>query len=73
MKNKHLVQARLGADGKVRRIGPAGKAGRLMRGRVNAALLDSPAAFALDSDTPILTRCELRDLRPAAVDEAPNR
>ncbi len=72
MKTKHIVKAKLGADGRLRRIGPAGKAGRLMRGRVNAALLDSPAAFAPDTDTPILTRRELRDLQPVAVDEAPN-
>ena len=72
MKTKRIVKARLGADGKVRRIGPTGKAGRLMRGRMNAALLDSPAAFAPDADTPILTRRELRDLQPVAVDEAPN-
>ena len=72
MKTKRIVKAKLGADGRLRRMGAAGKAGRLMRGRVNAALLDSPAAFAPDTDTPILTRRELRDLQPIAVDDAPN-
>jgi putative transcriptional regulator len=72
VKTKRIVKARLGADGKVRRIGLAGKAGRLMRGRVNAAQLDNPTAFAPDKDTPILTRRELRDLQPVAVDESPN-
>jgi DNA-binding transcriptional regulator YiaG len=72
MKTKRIVKAKLGADGKARRIGPAGKRGRVLRGRVNASLLDSPAAFEPDSDTPVLTRRELRDLQPVAVDEAPN-
>jgi|HubBroStandDraft_2_1064218.scaffolds.fasta_scaffold28924_3 DNA-binding transcriptional regulator YiaG len=72
MKIKRIVKARLGADGKVRRIGPAGKTGRVLRGRINAALLDSPAAFTPDSDAPILTRRELRDLHPVAADEVPD-
>jgi putative transcriptional regulator len=43
-----------------------------MSGRVNAALLDSPATFAPDDDTPILTRRELRELRPVAVEQMPD-
>jgi putative transcriptional regulator len=39
---------------------------------VNTALLDSKAAFEPDDDTPILTRRELRELRPVAVEEAPD-
>ena len=72
MKTTRIVKAKLGADGKLRRVGPAGKSGHVLRGRVNAALLDSPAAFAPDADTPVLTRRELRDLLPVAVNEAPD-
>jgi DNA-binding transcriptional regulator YiaG len=72
MKTKHIVRAKLGADGKLRRIGPAGKRGRILRGRVNAALLDSRAAFTPDAESPILTRRELRDLQPVTVNETPN-
>lgn len=63
-KTGHIVRARSGADGKLRRITAAGKAGRIIRGRVNSARLDSPAAFAPDADTPLLTRRELRELKP---------
>ncbi len=72
MKTKRIVRARLGADGKLRRIGPSGKSGRVLRGRVNAALLDSPAAFAPETDSPVLTRRELRDMHPVAVNETPD-
>ena len=71
-KRARIVKASLGADGRLRRIGQEGKTGRAMPGRVNAVRLDSPAAFAPDADTPILTRRELRELRPVAVNEAPD-
>ena len=71
-KTKNIVKARLGADGRLRRIGPAGKAGRIMHGRVDALRLDSPLAFEPDANTPILTRRELRDLQPVTVNEAPD-
>ena len=41
-------------------------------GRINTKLLDSPAALEADADTPVLTRRQLRELRPVAVDETPN-
>jgi DNA-binding transcriptional regulator YiaG len=72
MKIKRIVRAKLGADSKIRRVGAAGGSGRILRGRVNAVLLDSAAAFAPDAGTPVLTRRELHDLRPVAVDEAPD-
>jgi len=71
-KRAPIVKARLGADGKLRRIGRAGKTGRAMPGRMNAARLDSKAAFEPDAETPILTRRELRELRPIAVAIAPD-
>jgi putative transcriptional regulator len=43
-----------------------------MRGRADAARIDSPAAFEPDADTPILTRRELRELKPVRVDETPD-
>ena len=43
-----------------------------MRGKVNSLLLDSEAAFEPDADTPILTRRELRELKSAKVDSAPD-
>lgn len=39
---------------------------------MNAALLDSKAAFVPDDDTPILTRRELREFRPIIVEEFPD-
>ncbi len=72
MKTKPIVTAKLGADGEIKRIGPLGKSGRVLRGRINAALLDSPAAFAPDADTPILTRRELRDLTDCSNKGAAN-
>jgi len=71
-KTRRIVKAKLGADGRLRRVGATGKAGRLMQGKVNAALLDSPAAFAPDADTPVLTRRELRGLAPVNVSETPD-
>jgi putative transcriptional regulator len=69
-KTKRIVKARFGADGKLRRA--TGKPGRILQGRVNAALLDSPAAFAPDADTPVLTRRELRELAPVDVSKTPD-
>jgi putative transcriptional regulator len=69
-KAKPIAKARLGADGKIYR--GAGKTGRVLRGRVHDALLDMPAAFAPDADTPVLTRRELRELKPVLVDDAPD-
>ena len=71
-KTKRIVKAKLGHDGKLRRVTAAGKLGRVLRGRVNIARLDSPAAFAPDADTPILTRRELRELKPVVVEEMPD-
>jgi len=65
-----IVKARFGADGRLKRVGPSGKTGRALRGRVDAARLNSPAAFKPDADTPVLTRRELRDLKPVQIDEA---
>ncbi len=69
-KTGHIVKARFGADGRLKRVGPSGKRERAIRGRVDAARLDSPAAFKPDADTPVLTRRELRDLKPIQIDEA---
>ena len=52
-KMNRIVKTRLGADGKLRRVGATGKTGRFVQGRVNAARLDSPAAFAPGADTPV--------------------
>jgi putative transcriptional regulator len=71
-KRPRIVKARLGADGKLRRMGRSGKAGRVMPGRVNASLLDSAAAFEPDADTPVLTRRQLRELRPTEIDASPD-
>jgi putative transcriptional regulator len=71
-KNGRIVRARLGADGKLRRITAAGKSGRILSERVNRARFDSPAAFAPDADTPVLTRRELRELRPVSVKDVPD-
>lgn len=72
MKTRRIAKAKLGADGKLRRVGAAGKSGSVLRGRVNSVAMNSPAAFTSDEDTPILTRRELRDLRPVSVDEGPD-
>jgi putative transcriptional regulator len=71
-KTKRIMKASLGADGKLRRIGASGKAGRVIRARVNHERLDGPAAFEPDADTPILTRRELREFGPVQVDKAPD-
>lgn len=68
-KSESIARARLGTDGKLRRLTDAG---RILRGRVNPARLDSPAAFAPDADTPFLTRRELREMRPARLDQVPD-
>ena len=69
-KTGRIVKARFGADGRLKRIGPSGKTGRALRSRVDAARLDNPAAFKPDADTPVLTRRELRDLKPIQIDAA---
>jgi len=71
-KTGYIGKARLGRDGKLRRAAPAGGSGGVLRGRVNAARLESPAAFAPDDDAPALTRRQLRELKPAAVAEVPD-
>jgi putative transcriptional regulator len=63
-KTARIVKARLGADGRLRRVTTTGAAGRMIPTRVDPARLDGPAAFEPDADTPILTRRELRDLKP---------
>ena len=74
MKTKHatITRAHLGPDGRLRRINRAGKPGRELRGRVNRAKFNSPAAFAPDPDTPVLTKRELRELKPVAVEQHPD-
>ena len=69
MKTARTVRARLGADGRLRRLTATGKAGRALQGRVDPARVDNPAAFAPDADTPVLTRRELREFRPVIVKE----
>jgi putative transcriptional regulator len=71
-KTGRIVKARLGADGRLRRVGAAGKPGRVMAGRVDAFRIDGPAAFAPDADTPVLTRRQLRELKPVHVEIAPD-
>lgn len=71
-KRARIAKASLGADGRLRRLTAAGKPGRALRGRADTERLDSAAAFAPDADTPLLTRRELRELRPVAVGEAPD-
>lgn len=72
MKTGRIVKARLGADGKLRRATAAGKTGRAIRARVDRARLNSPAAFAADDDTPILTRREVGELNPIAEGDTSN-
>ncbi|MBI3513279.1 MAG: transcriptional regulator [Proteobacteria bacterium] len=67
MKTARIVRARRGADGRLRRLTKTGKLGRPIRERLDVTRLDEPAAFEPDEDTPVLTRRELRDLRPAVV------
>jgi len=62
MKTARITKARLGADGRLRRVTVAGKVGRAIQPRIDPARIDSAAAFEPDADTPILTRRELRDL-----------
>lgn len=71
-KTKHIVSAKLGADGKIRHLSATGSAGRTMPGRVDKARLDGLAAFAPDDDMPILTRREVRELAPVEANVAPN-
>jgi putative transcriptional regulator len=71
-KIERTVRVQLGADGKMRRINSAGKVGRVVRPRVNLARLDSPAAFEPDADTPLLTRRELRELKPVSASNIPD-
>lgn len=71
-KRRPIAKATLGADGALRRVGASGKPGRVLKGRKDTALLDSPAAFTPDADTPVLTRRQLGELRPVAVAEAPD-
>ncbi len=71
-KKARIVKASLGADGKLRPLTAADKLGRVLRGRADALKLDSAAAFVPDADTPLLTRRELRELRPVTVGEAPD-
>jgi putative transcriptional regulator len=40
--------------------------GRAVKPRFNQALIDSPAAFAPDSDAPLLTMRELKEMKVAA-------
>ena len=71
-KTGRIVRAKLGSDGRLRRISASGKIGRVMRAHVDRSRIHSPAAFEPDQDTPILTRRELRELKPVRVDEAPD-
>jgi putative transcriptional regulator len=71
-KTGRIVRSKLGADGRLHRITASGKFGAVIRGRVDPKRINSPAAFAPDADTPVLTRRELRELRPVQLDEAPD-
>jgi len=71
-KTGRIVRAKLGGDGQLHRISASGKMGGVIRRRVDRKRIHSAAAFAPDDDTPILTRRELRELRPVRVDEAPD-
>jgi putative transcriptional regulator len=71
-KKGRIVKAKLGANGKLRRVTKAGKIGSAIRGRVDMLRLNSAAAFAADDDTPVLTRREIRELEPVSVDAAPD-
>ena len=66
-KTGRIVRARLGRDGKLRRVYPSGKTGRLLQARVDPERFNSPAAFAPDDDTPILTRRELAEFKPVST------
>jgi putative transcriptional regulator len=72
MKTVRIVRARLGADGELRRITSSGKSGRRIRSRVDPARLDQAAAFEADVDAPILTRRELREMKPVKTESAPD-
>ena len=72
MKKERIVRARLGADGKLRRITSSGKSGRRILSRVDPTRLDQPAAFEADADTPFLTRRELREMKPVETENAPD-
>jgi len=61
MKTERIARAKLGADGRLRRINASGKVGGVIRGRIDPKRIDSSAAFAPDADTPVLTKRELRD------------
>jgi DNA-binding transcriptional regulator YiaG len=72
MRMQHIVRAKLGSKGKLRRVSPTGKTGRIIKPRVNLERLDDPAAFEPDADTPVLTRRELKELKHPASDETPD-
>jgi putative transcriptional regulator len=71
-KTGRIVRAKLGADGRLRRVSASGKVGRVIPRQVDRKRIHSAAAFAPDADTPILTRRELRELKPVQVEEAPD-
>ncbi len=71
-KSGRIVRAKLRSDGRLRRVTAAGRSGRVIRGRFDPAKFDSPAAFAPDADTPVLTRRELRELKPVTVEQVPD-
>ena len=72
MKKPRIVRAQFGADGVLRRIGPSGKVGRVIRAQVDPKRINSPAAYKPDEDTPILTRRELREFKPVQAHKAPD-
>lgn len=72
MRMQHIVRAKFGVDGKLRRVSPSGKTGAIIKARVNPERLDDPAAFEPDADTPVLTRRELKELKHPASEEAPD-
>ncbi len=59
-KKARITCARLMADGTLRRIRADGAPGAKIRPRIDRARLDSPAAFAPDADTPVLTARALK-------------
>jgi len=61
-RKRRIVRAELGPDGVLR-----GAGGRAMRGRVDAAKIDAPAAWRPSKDAPVLTARQARGFRPAVV------
>lgn len=71
-KTAHITRARLDRSGRLIRLSSSGKPGAALKPRFDPARSDHPEAFAPDADTPLLTRRELRELKPAEIDDMPD-